>query len=75
MEIAALYDWKITDHTLLSFYAAPVGDPAIGPTAYPHRASAMENPVGTLGHHQEDSTHIAENVVTVGLTEKIARLK
>ena len=75
MELAALYDWKISEHTLLSFYAAPVGDPAIGPTAYPHRASAMENPVGTLGHHQEDSTHIAENVVTVGITQKIARLE
>lgn len=75
MEVAALYDWRIKENTLLSFYAAPVGDPAIGPTAYPHRASALENPVGTLGHHQEDSTHISDDVVTVGLTYRIARIE
>ena len=43
MELAALYDLKIGAHSLLSFYFAPVGDPAMGPTAYPHRASASEN--------------------------------
>jgi hypothetical protein len=75
MEIAALYDLKLGEKTLLSFYAAPVGDPSIGPTAYPHRASASENPVATLGHHQEDSTHIADEVVTVGLTHGIARVE
>jgi hypothetical protein len=74
MEIAALYDLHLGERGLLSFYAAPVGDPAIGPTAYPHRASAAENPVGTLGHHQEDSTHIADDVVTLGFTEGIARV-
>ena len=75
MELAALYDLNLGEKTLLSFYAAPVGDPAIGPTAYPHRASASENPVGSLGHHQEDSTHIAYDVATVGLTHGIARVE
>jgi hypothetical protein len=75
MEIAALYDWRLSENTLLSFYAAPVGDPAIGPTAYPHRASASEDPVAALGHHQEDSTHISDVVVTVGLTHGIARIE
>src|SRR5215469_15188164 len=68
MEFGALYDWHVGEKTLLTFYAAPVGDPAIGPTAYPHRASAMENPVATLGHHQEDSTHSAADVLTFGFT-------
>ncbi len=36
MELAALYDWKLGERTLLSFYGGPVGDPAIGPTAFPH---------------------------------------
>jgi hypothetical protein len=75
MEIAALYDLRLGEHGLLSFYAAPVGDPAIGPTAYPHRASALENPLGALGHHQEDSTHIADDVVTGGLTYRIVRVE
>jgi hypothetical protein len=75
MEVAVLYDRKLSEKTLLSFYVAPMGDPALGPTAYPHRASAIENPVGTLGHHQEDSTHIAADVVTVGLTYRAARIE
>lgn len=68
MEVAALYDIKLSERTLLSFYAAPIGDPAIGPSAYPHRISASENPLAALGHHQEDSTHIAFNVLTAGFT-------
>jgi hypothetical protein len=75
MELAALYDWSVGERTLLTFYAAPVGDPALGPTAYPHRASAAENPVAALGHHQEDSTHIADDVVTVGFTHRIFRIE
>src|SRR6266446_1182402 len=51
MELAALYDHKLADRTLLSFYAAPMGDPAMGPVAYPHRASASEDPIAPLGHH------------------------
>jgi hypothetical protein len=75
MELAVLYDLKLGDKTLFSLYFAPMGDPAMGPTAYPHRATAAENPVGSLGHHQQDSTHIADDVVTVGLTHGIARIE
>lgn len=75
MELAALFDVPLGEHGLLSIYVAPEGDPAIGPTAYPHRASAFENPVGTLGHHQQDSTHIANDVITVGVAHGIVRME
>ncbi|MES2390545.1 MAG: hypothetical protein V4555_02810 [Acidobacteriota bacterium] len=75
MEVAALYDLPLGKSALLSLYAAPVGDPAVGPTAYPHRASASEDPLAALGHHQEDSTHIAFNVVTGGVTWRWARVE
>lgn len=75
MEIAVLYDLKLGSHGLLSFYAAPVGDPAIGPAAYAHRASASENPLAPLGHHQEDSTHIADDVITAGLAYRFVRIE
>lgn len=75
MEVAGLYDLHFGEHGLLSFYLAPEGDPAIGPAAYPHRASALEDPAGTLGHHQEDSTHISNDVVTVGVTDRIIRIE
>ena len=38
-------------------------------------ASASENPLATLGHHQQDSTHIANEVVTVGLTHGMLRIE
>ena len=75
MELAALYDLQLGKRGLLSFYFAPVGDPAIGPIAYPHRQSASEDPLATLGHHQEDSTHVAADVATAGLTYRIARIE
>ena len=75
MELAALYDLRLGENALLSLYAAPVGDPAMGPSAYAHRASAAENPVASLGHHLQDSTHIANDVVTGGLAYKNARIE
>lgn len=75
MELAVLYDYKTGENTMLSFYAAPMGDPAMGPVAYPHRASASEDPVAALGHHLEDSTHISDDVITAGITHGIVRLE
>jgi hypothetical protein len=75
MEIAAMYDYKVAERTMLSFYAAPVGDPALGPLAYPHRASASEDPIAPLGHHLQDSTHIANDVLTFGVTHRIFRVE
>lgn len=46
--------------------AALRGEPALGPTAFMHRASAGENPAAPLGHHWQDSTHITNNVLTLG---------
>jgi hypothetical protein len=75
MELAGLYDWKFHKNVLLSFYAAPVGDPAMGPPAYAHRISASEDPVAPLGHHLQDSTHIAYDVLTTGLAFRLFRLE
>jgi hypothetical protein len=66
MEIAAEYAHPLTKNTIGYIYVAPFGDPALGPVAYPHRASASEIPQATLGHHVQDSTHIAGSVITLG---------
>jgi hypothetical protein len=67
MELAGLYDRRVGSHAVLSLYAAPVGDPALGPEAFPHRASVGDDPLAPLGHHLQDSTHIADEVVTGGI--------
>lgn len=67
MELAALYEHPITPGAALSLYAAPAGEPALGPVAFMHRPSAMDNPFAPIGHHWQDATHVAFGVVTAGL--------
>jgi hypothetical protein len=70
MALAVHYVRPIRDNTSLQIYFAPVGDPALGPVAFPHRASAAEIPQATLGHHWQDSTHVANEVITAGITHR-----
>jgi hypothetical protein len=68
MELSAQYAHPLGRRGVLNVYYAPVGDVALGPVAFPHRASALELPQATLSHHWQDATHIANNLVTVGLS-------
>src|SRR5205823_14641017 len=70
MSLGFHYTHQLSDDTFVDAYFAPVGDPALGPVAFPHRASAMELPQATLGHHWQDSTHIANEVLTLGVSHK-----
>jgi hypothetical protein len=66
-ELAVAYSVPLSEHTSWLFYGGPVGEPALGPVTYLHRASADENPAAPLGHHLQDSTHTSFGVVTTGL--------
>ena len=39
-------------------------EPAVGPVAFPHRPSSAEIPMAPLSHHNIDSTHISDDVVS-----------
>ena len=69
------YAYEIAEDTMVSAYFAPVGDPALGPVAFTHRASALELPQATISHHLQDSTHISDDVLTVGIEHKKLRLE
>ena len=75
MELAGRYDFHLRDTSNLFIYGGPLAEPALGPTAYSHRASASENPVATLGHHQEDSTHLSLSVITLGFVQGPVQLE
>jgi hypothetical protein len=70
MEIAATYDRPIAGDIRLQLYGGPVGEPALGPTAFPHRISAMPSPLAPITHHWLDATHITYGVVTGGIYGK-----
>jgi hypothetical protein len=67
MELGIQYARPFSSRGMVTFYYAPVGDAAMGAVAFPHRASAMETPQATLGHHWLDATHIVNNLATVGV--------
>ncbi|MET1756055.1 hypothetical protein ABVV53_11385 [Novosphingobium sp. RD2P27] len=67
MELAARVDFDIGAGTRAFLYGGPVGEPALGPTAFMMRRSARLNPEPPITHHWFDSTHITYGVVTAGL--------
>jgi len=67
MQLSAVWRTPLTERTGLTLAGGPVGEPALGPVAFMHRASAAENPMAPLGHHVFDSTHIAFGVVTAAV--------
>lgn len=68
MELSAQYTVPLGERgTWFTYFGYP-GEPALGPVAFMHRASAAENPSATLSHHLQDSTHIAFGVLTTGFT-------
>lgn len=67
MELAANYQRELMESVALQLYGGPVGEPALGPPAYPHRVSALANPIAPIGHHWLDATHISFGVATAGL--------
>jgi len=68
MELAARVDFDVAEGTRLFVYGGPVGEPALGPSAFVHRGSARYNPEPPIAHHWFDSTHITYGVVTAGLS-------
>ena len=75
MEIAGKYERPITPTLAFSVYAAPVGEPASGAVAFPHRPSAMNDPLAPIGHHWQDATHITFGVLTAGVFTRSVRIE
>jgi len=66
MELSGTYAHKFGDDESVFLYAGYPGEPALGPTAFMHRASGMDIPDAPITHHWFDSTHITFGVVTAG---------
>jgi hypothetical protein len=75
MEVAAIYRRELTDDLGFELYLAPSGEPPLGPPGFPHRRSAMSNPLAPLGHHWQDATHISFGVLTGGLFTRWGKLE
>lgn len=75
MELSATYTVPLGERATWFAYAGYPGEPALGPTAFMHRASASENSSAPLGHHLQDSSHISFGVFTSGFTYRWLKLE
>ncbi|WP_296676282.1 hypothetical protein [Novosphingobium sp.] len=74
MELAARIDVNAGPGSLF-LYGGPVGEPALGPSAFMHRGSAKYNPEPPITHHWFDSTHITYGVVTAGYATRVLQVE
>jgi hypothetical protein len=64
------------DHDFSAYiYFGYPGEPALGPPAFMHRPSAMDDPDAPIGHHWQDSTHITFGVATAGLVWRNVKIE
>lgn len=75
MELSASYTVPVGERATWFAYLGYPGEPALGPTAFMHRASASENPAAALSHHYQDSSHISFGVLTTGFTYRWFKLE
>lgn len=75
MELAATWSHPVGTASSVFVYAGLPGEPALGPPAFMHRMSGIDNPEAPLGHHWLDATHITFGVVTAGWTRRGLKLE
>ncbi len=73
--LSAAYTYSVNKDIDITAYAAYPGEPALGPGAFMHRVSAMNNPNAPLGHHWQDATHTSFGVSTLGLRFRKLKLE
>jgi hypothetical protein len=66
MNLGAEYSRSAGANTI-TVAAYAVGPAPIGPPAFMHRPSAIENPQAPLSHHYLDASHITPGVISIGV--------
>jgi hypothetical protein len=74
-ELSISYSQKFDANLSAYLYFGYPGEPALGPPAFMHRLSAMDNPDAPIAHHWQDSTHITFGVATAGLVWRTVKIE
>jgi hypothetical protein len=75
MELSATYTVPVGERASWFVYGGYPGEPALGPNAFMHRASASETTSAPLSHHLQDSSHISFGVLTTGFSYRWFKLE
>lgn len=73
-ELSIAYTQSFTKDIDAFIYFGYPGEPALGPVAFMHRPSSLNNLDSPLGHHWQDATHITFGVATLGFRYKIFKV-
>jgi hypothetical protein len=73
-ELSVSYSHAFSRDMDAFIYFGYPGEPALGPVAFMHRPSSLNNPDSPLGHHWQDATHITFGVATAGFRYKIFKV-
>lgn len=68
--LSVAYTHMLSPDADVTVYAGYPGEPALGPVAFMHRVSALNNANAPLGHHWQDATHTTYGVGTLGFRFK-----
>jgi hypothetical protein len=66
-ELSVAYSYAISKNADVFAYVGYPGEPALGPVAFMHRASSLDDPDAPLSHHWIDATHITFGAATLGV--------
>lgn len=73
--LSVAYTHMLSKDVDVTVYAGYPGEPALGPVAFMHRVSALNNANAPLGHHWQDATHTTFGVGTLGFRYKKLKLE
>lgn len=73
-ELSVAYTQSLNKDIDAFIYIGYPGEPALGPVAFMHRPSSLNNLDSPLGHHWQDATHITFGVATLGFRYKIIKI-
>ena len=66
-ELSISYSQALSKKADVYAYLGYPGEPTLGPVAFMHRPSALDNPDAPISHHWVDATHITFGVATLGV--------
>lgn len=75
MELSARHQQRIGGPFVIELYGALAGEPALGPPAYFHRASAAADPAGSITAHETNPAHASAGIVSAGVGTRSWRLE
>lgn len=73
--LSVAYTHMLSKDVDVTVYAGYPGEPALGPVAFMHRISSLNNPNAPLSHHMQDATHTTFGVGTLGFRYKKLKLE